>query len=124
MLAILCRKILALHRVWSALAVKSSIFSAVLNARGKFRRCHAAVLNTTLHRYIRSREANVAITFALASLPTIYLLGMGLDYSSTVRRQSQLDAAADAAAIAAVTPAMMAQATQIATTAASNVFNA
>ena len=124
MLAILCRKILALHRVWSALAVKSSIFSAVLNARGKFRRCHAAVLNTTLHRYIRGREANVAIIFAFAALPTIYLLGMGLDYSSAVRRQSQLDAAADAAAIAAVTPAMMAQATQIATTAATNVFNA
>jgi Flp pilus assembly protein TadG len=79
---------------------------------------------TKLRRFIRGREANVAIIFALASLPTIYLLGMGLDFASAVRRQSQLDAAADAAAIAAVTPAMMAQDTQVATTAASNVFNA
>jgi Flp pilus assembly protein TadG len=79
---------------------------------------------TKLRRFIRGREANVAIIFAFASLPTIYLLGMGLDFASAVRRQSQLDAAADAAAIAAVTPAMMAQDTQVATTAASNVFNA
>src|SRR5450759_4107875 len=77
-----------------------------------------------LRHFVRGREGNVAITFAFAALPTIYLLGMGLDYSSAVRRQSQLDAAVDAAAIAAVTPAMMAQNTQIATTAASNVFNA
>jgi len=124
MLTTLRRKILASHRVSSALAPQSSIFSAVLIARVKFWRCHAAMLNTTIRRFIRRREANVAITFALASLPTIYLLGMGLDYSSAVRRQSQLDAAADAAAIAAVTPAMMAQDTQVATTAATNVFNA
>jgi Flp pilus assembly protein TadG len=82
------------------------------------------MLMTKLRRFIRGREANVAITFAFASLPTIYLLGMGLDFASAVRRQSQLDAAADAAAIAAVTPAMMAQNTQVATTAASNMFNA
>jgi Flp pilus assembly protein TadG len=77
-----------------------------------------------LRRFAGNREANVAIIFALASLPTIYLLGVGLDFSSAVRRQSQLDAAADAGAIAAVTPAMMAESTQNATTAATNVFNA
>jgi Flp pilus assembly protein TadG len=74
-------------------------------------------------RFAGNRDANVAVIFAIASLPTIYLLGMGLDFSSAVRRQSQLDAAADAAAIAAVTPAMMAQDSQAATTAATNVFN-
>ena len=82
------------------------------------------MLMTKLRRFIRGREANVAIIFAFAAIPTVYLLGMGLDFASAVRRQSQLDAAADAAAIAAVTPAMMAQDTQVATTAASNVFNA
>jgi Flp pilus assembly protein TadG len=77
-----------------------------------------------LRRFCKDRGANVAIIFAIASLPTIYLLGIGLDFSSAVRRQSQLDAAADAAAIAAVTPSMMAQDSQNAATAATNVFNA
>jgi Flp pilus assembly protein TadG len=76
-----------------------------------------------LHRFASDRGANVAIIFALASLPTIFLLGLGLDFASAVRRQSQLDAAADAAAIAAVTPAMMAQNSTVATTAATNIFN-
>ena len=74
-------------------------------------------------RFFHDRGANVAIIFAVASVPTIYLLGMGLDFSSAVRRQSQLDAAADAAAIAAVTPAMMAQNSTVATTTATNIFN-
>jgi Flp pilus assembly protein TadG len=85
---------------------------------------NAPMLITKLLRFARGREGNVAITFAFASIPTIFLLGMGLDYSSAVRRQSQLDAATDAAALAAVTPAMMAQDTQVATAAATNVFNA
>jgi Flp pilus assembly protein TadG len=76
-----------------------------------------------LRRFVRDRRANVAIIFAIASIPTIFLLGMGLDYSSAVRRQAQLDAAVDAAAIAAVTPAMMAQDTAVATTTATNIFN-
>jgi Flp pilus assembly protein TadG len=87
-----------------------------------------AYMTTTLRKFLLrfagDRRANVAIIFAFASLPTIFLLGMGLDFSSAVRRQSQLDAAADAAAIAAVTPAMMAQDTAVATTAATNIFNA
>lgn len=60
-------------------------------------------------RFARHREANVAITFALMMVPTIYLLGMALDYTQAVRKQGQLDAAADAAAIAAVRPAMLNQ---------------
>lgn len=77
-----------------------------------------------LQRFCTDRRANVAVIFAIALVPSLYLLGMGLDFSSAVRRQSQLDAAADAAAIAAVTPAMMAQSTAAATTAATNIFNA
>jgi Flp pilus assembly protein TadG len=76
-----------------------------------------------LRRFASDRAANVAMIFAIASLPTIYLLGLALDYSSAVRRQAQLDAAADAAAIAAVTPAMMAEDTAVATTTATNIFN-
>lgn len=81
------------------------------------------MLITKLRRFVSDREANVAIIFALAMVPTIYLAGMGLDYTAAARRQAQLNAAADAAAIAAVTPAMMAQDTAIATTTAQNVFN-
>jgi Flp pilus assembly protein TadG len=75
-------------------------------------------------RFIASRDGNVAITFSLVLVPTIYLLGMALDYTQAYRKQSQLDDAADAAAIAAVTPAMMAQSVSVATTAAQNIFNA
>jgi Flp pilus assembly protein TadG len=74
--------------------------------------------------FLRNRSANVAVIFALMMVPTIFLLGMMLDYTKAYRKQSQLNAAADAAAIAAVTPAMMSQTATAASTAATNVFNA
>jgi Flp pilus assembly protein TadG len=77
-----------------------------------------------LGEFWRDRRGNVAIIFGITLIPTIYLLGMGLDFTSALHRRAQLDAAADAAAIAAVTPAMMAQTAAIATTAAQNMFNA
>jgi Flp pilus assembly protein TadG len=69
-------------------------------------------------------KANVAVIFALLMVPTIYLLGMTLDYSQVIRKRAQLNAAADAAVIAAVTPTMLTQPTSAAVTAATNVFNA
>jgi Flp pilus assembly protein TadG len=75
-------------------------------------------------RFVNDRKANVAIIFAIMIVPTVYLLGMAMDYTQAQRRQSQLDAAADAAAIAAVTPSMMAVSTTVAQTTATNVFNA
>ena len=80
----------------------------------------------TMHlvRFHGDRKANVAITFALVMIPTVYLLGMALDYSLAVRKRSQLNAAIDAAAISAVTPSMLAQSSSVATTTATNVFNA
>jgi Flp pilus assembly protein TadG len=50
----------------------------------------------------RDRKANVAVIFAVVMVPTIYLLGMTLDYSQVIRKRAQLNAAADAAVIAAV----------------------
>jgi Flp pilus assembly protein TadG len=73
---------------------------------------------------LRDRKANVAVMFAVMMVPTIYLLGMTLDYTQAVRKRSQLDAALDAAVIAAVTPSMMSQSNAKAVTAATNVFNA
>jgi Flp pilus assembly protein TadG len=84
----------------------------------------ARCIRRPLARFATSEQANVAVIFAIMLFPTVYLLGMTLDYTQAQRRQSQLDAAADAAAIAAVTPSMMAQSTTVAQTTATNIFNA
>jgi Flp pilus assembly protein TadG len=75
-------------------------------------------------RFAKSEMANVAVIFGLALVPIIFLTGMGVDYTLAVDRQTQLDACADSAALAAVTPTMMAQSVAIATAAAKNTFNA
>jgi Flp pilus assembly protein TadG len=67
------------------------------------------MLRRVVHRFARDRKANVAIIFALMLVPIIFLLGMALDYTLALRKQEQLNAAADAAAIAAVRPAMLTQ---------------
>ena len=73
-------------------------------------------------RFVRDRRANVAVIFALATIPSIYLLGMATDYTQALRKKNQLDAAADAAAIAAVRPAMLLQTDAAAQSAATAVF--
>ena len=52
----------------------------------------------------------------------VFLGGMALDFSSAIQKRTLLNAAADAAALAAVTPAMMTQSDQAVTTAAQNMF--
>ena len=76
-----------------------------------------------LRRFVRARSANVTITFALAMVPLIFLLGMGVDYTSATSHEEQLNAIADAAALAAVTPAMMSQPDSASVAAAQNTFN-
>jgi Flp pilus assembly protein TadG len=75
-------------------------------------------------RLVRDRRGNVAIIFALSIIPCIFLTGMGLDFSAATQKRVILNAAADAAALAAVTPAMMAQSLTVAQTTATNIFNA
>ena len=75
----------------------------------KFR--FADYLTARIFHLLRDRRANVAVIFALVMVPTIYLLGMTLDYSQVIRKRAQLNAAADAAVIAAVTPTMLTQTT-------------
>jgi Flp pilus assembly protein TadG len=77
-----------------------------------------------LRRFAKDEMANVAIIFGLALVPIIFLTGMGVDYTLAVDRQAQLDSVADSAALAAVTPTMMAQSVSTATAAAKNTFNA
>jgi Flp pilus assembly protein TadG len=82
------------------------------------------MIHETLRSYGRDRKGNVAIIFALSLVPAVFLIGMALDFSSAMQRRSQLNAAADAAALAAVTPSMMTQSNAAAQTAGTNIFNA
>jgi Flp pilus assembly protein TadG len=80
--------------------------------------------NPLLRHFASNDRANVAVIFAIVMLPTIYLLGMTMDYTQAYHKQSQLNAAVDAAVIAAVTPSMMSQSNTTATNTATMVFNA
>jgi Flp pilus assembly protein TadG len=80
--------------------------------------------NPLLRRFASNDRANVAVIFAIVMVPTIYLLGMTMDYTQAYHKQSQLNAAVDAAAIAAVTPTMMSQSNTTAANTATMVFNA
>ncbi len=74
--------------------------------------------------FARRTDGNIAIITALMAIPMLFLAGMGVDYGLASMREQQLDAYADAAALAAVTPTMMAQNTSVGVTAAKNTFNA
>ena len=62
--------------------------------------------------------------FGLSIIPIIFITGMALDFTSAAQKRTRLNAAADAAALAAVTPYMMTQSNSAALTAATNMFNA
>jgi Flp pilus assembly protein TadG len=81
------------------------------------------MLRAWLYRFARDRKANVAVITALTMVPIIFLLGMTLDFTQALRKKEQLDAAADAAAIAAVRPAMLMQTDSVAAATATAIFN-
>ena len=54
------------------------------------------MLRAWLYRFARDRKANVAVIFALVMVPTIFLLGMALDYTHAQHMKVDLDAATDA----------------------------
>ena len=74
-------------------------------------------------RFIRDRKGNVAMIFALSLIPIVFWTGMAMDFTSATSKRIRLNAAADAAALAAVTPTMMGQTATTAQTAAQNIFN-
>jgi hypothetical protein len=55
-----------------------------------------------LSRFRRDKTANVAIIFVIALLPIVEAIGCAVDYSLATRMKSKLQAAADAAAVAAI----------------------
>lgn len=68
-------------------------------------------------------RGNVLLITGFAILMLTFATGMGVDYSRAMKLQSKLNAAADAAALAAVTQPMMLQNNSAASTAAKNMFN-
>jgi Flp pilus assembly protein TadG len=79
-------------------------------------------LKTLIGRFRRDRKANIAVIAALTMVPIIFLLGMTLDFTQALRKKEQLDAAADAAVIAAVRPAMLIQSDAVAQSTANAIF--
>jgi Flp pilus assembly protein TadG len=78
---------------------------------------------TALRRIAGDRKGNVAIIFAFSLMPIALLTGMGVDYTVATQKKTMLDAAADAAALAGVTPTLMALPPSASITAAQNMFN-
>jgi Flp pilus assembly protein TadG len=68
------------------------------------------------------RRGNVLMIVAAALLPLTFAAGMGIDYSRAMRIQTKLNAAADAAALAAVTQPMMNQSSTTACAVARKMF--
>ena len=71
----------------------------------------------------RDRSGNILIVTGLAIIPMVFAVGFGIDYSRAMRLQTKLNAAADAAALAAVTSPMMQQTADTARAAAIAMFN-
>ena len=76
-----------------------------------------------LQRFAGDCKAGVAIIFGLLLPAMIFATGLAVDYTAAARKKVILDAAADAAALSAVTPAMLKQTDAVATTTATNMFN-
>eukprot|EP01037_Dinobryon_pediforme_P012730 gene12730-12826_t len=62
-------------------------------------------LSRQVSRLARDRAGNVALITALCLVPLVGMTGLAVDYSVALTAKSRLDAAADAAAIAAITKA-------------------
>jgi Flp pilus assembly protein TadG len=77
-----------------------------------------------LRRFLKDSRGNVAVIFGICVVPMTFLVGMGIDYGQAAMRNDQLNSAADAAALAAVTTAMMASNDAASIKAATNTFNA
>jgi len=80
------------------------------------------MLGEFLGRFARDRRGNTAMVFALSLIPIIFLTGLSLDFSAAAQKRIQLNAAADSAALAMVTPTAMNETCAQAQTTAQNIF--
>ena len=77
----------------------------------------STILDTTF-RFKRNLRGNVTLFFALSMPVVLVAIGISIDFGRAAAARTQLNSAADAAALAALTPAMLQQSTSIAQTAA------
>jgi Flp pilus assembly protein TadG len=80
-------------------------------------------LRERLDNFRVAKEGNIAIIFALTLIPIMILIGMAIDYTRESKVKVQLDTLADSAALAALTPTVIAQGTTAMSSAATTVFN-
>jgi Flp pilus assembly protein TadG len=76
-----------------------------------------------LDRLLRNRRGNVAMMYALVAPVLVFAGGAALDYGRAAQIHTKLNAAADAAALAALTPTMLQQSSDTAKAAAKAMFN-
>ena len=55
-----------------------------------------------MNRFRRDRRGNIAVIFAVATVPLISAIGCAIDYSEAARIKAKLQSAADAAAVASI----------------------
>lgn len=70
-------------------------------------RTRLARVGQPLRSLVRDRRGNVLMLVAFSVIPLTFSTGMAVDYARAARLQTRLNAAADAAALAAVTEPMM-----------------
>jgi Flp pilus assembly protein TadG len=75
-------------------------------------------------RFRRNEGGTMALFVALSSIPIIFSVGAGIDYSTANMAKSKLDAVADAAALSAVDHNAISGTADAAKTTATSVFNA
>ena len=76
-----------------------------------------------LQRLVRDQDGNLTPMFALTLLPVLGLVGITVDYTQSSARKAMLDAIANSASLAAVTPAMLASTDQASINTATTLFN-
>ena len=91
--------------------------------RHSFRR-RPAILGTAIARFRRNERGNIAIITGLTMLAMSGLVGFTVDFSMAGRREAQLNAIADAAALSTTTPTSMALTSVQAQLVAMQMFNA
>jgi Flp pilus assembly protein TadG len=60
-------------------------------------------LRQELPSFTTDRRGNVALIFAITSIPVLFAVGAAIDYTSAIRRKAKLDAIADTVALSTVT---------------------
>ncbi|HEX2812485.1 MAG TPA: pilus assembly protein TadG-related protein [Sphingopyxis sp.] len=83
----------------------------------------AAALARFLARLKGDQKGGVYLILGFALIPLTFIVGFGVDYARAMSLQTRLNAAADAAALAAVAPSMILESNSVSTAAATKMFN-